>query len=123
MPLPPRYAARDKNKLTQLGITHIVNVAAGKFQVDTGANFYRGMPLEYYGIEADDNPFFDLSVYFLPVARYIQSALIIPQGQLLGKALGWRWGAGRVWGYLLFQEHGWWGPSATSHLMGLTTTI
>ena len=100
---PSRYAARDKNKLTQLGITHIVNVAAGKFQVDTGAKFYHGMPLEYYGIEADDNPFFDLSVYFLPVARYIRSALSIPQGQLLGKALGWRWGAGRIWGYLLFQ--------------------
>nr|XP_058909132.1 dual specificity protein phosphatase 13 isoform X3 [Kogia breviceps] len=77
------YAARDKNKLTQLGITHIVNVAAGKFQVDTGAKFYRGMPLEYYGIEADDNPFFDLSVHFLPVARYIRNALSIPQGRVL----------------------------------------
>lgn len=49
------------------------------------------MPLEYYGIEADDNPFFDLSVYFLPVARYIRTALNIPQGELLWKALGWRW--------------------------------
>ncbi|KAF3827655.1 hypothetical protein GH733_000890 [Mirounga leonina] len=77
------YAARDKSKLTQLGITHVVNVAAGKFQVDTGARFYRGMPLEYYGIEADDNPFFDLSVYFLPVARYIQTALSVPQGRVL----------------------------------------
>ncbi|XP_019809496.2 dual specificity protein phosphatase 13A isoform X4 [Bos indicus] len=77
------YAARDKKKLTQLGITHVVNVAAGKFQVDTGAKFYRGMPLEYYGIEADDNPFFDLSVYFLPVARYIRSALSVPQGRVL----------------------------------------
>uniref|UniRef100_A0A8C6DIM3 Dual specificity protein phosphatase 13B n=1 Tax=Moschus moschiferus TaxID=68415 RepID=A0A8C6DIM3_MOSMO len=77
------YVARDKNKLTQLGITHVVNVAAGKFQVDTGAKFYRGMPLEYYGIEADDNPFFDLSVYFLPVARYIRSALSVPQGRVL----------------------------------------
>ncbi|KAM7226843.1 hypothetical protein CapIbe_021918 [Capra ibex] len=77
------YAARDKNKLTQLGITHVVNVAAGKFQVDTGAKFYRGMPLEYYGIEADDSPFFDLSVYFLPVARYIRSALSVPQGRVL----------------------------------------
>nr|XP_039334359.1 dual specificity protein phosphatase 13 isoform X2 [Saimiri boliviensis boliviensis] len=74
------YAARDKSKLTQLGITHIVNAAAGKFQVDTGAKFYRGMSLEYYGIEADDNPFFDLSVYFLPVARYIRAALSLPQG-------------------------------------------
>ncbi|CAI9177678.1 unnamed protein product [Rangifer tarandus platyrhynchus] len=77
------YAARDKNKLTQLGITHVVNVAAGQFQVDTGAKFYRGMPLEYYGIEADDTPFFDLSVYFLPVARYIRSALSVPQGRVL----------------------------------------
>ncbi|XP_006159611.1 dual specificity protein phosphatase 13 isoform X2 [Tupaia chinensis] len=77
------YAARDKGKLIQLGITHIVNAAAGKFQVDTGAKFYRGMTLDYYGIEADDNPFFDLSVYFLPVARYIRAALSVPQGRVL----------------------------------------
>ncbi|XP_038165907.1 dual specificity protein phosphatase 13 [Arvicola amphibius] len=77
------YAARDKNRLIQLGITHVVNVAAGKFQVDTGAKFYRGTPLEYYGIEADDNPFFDLSVYFLPVARYIRDALNTPRNRVL----------------------------------------
>nr|XP_034353971.1 dual specificity protein phosphatase 13 isoform X6 [Arvicanthis niloticus] len=78
-----RYAARDKSRLIQLGITHVVNVAAGKFQVDTGAKFYRGTPLEYYGIEADDNPFFDLSVYFLPVARYIRDALNTPRSRVL----------------------------------------
>ncbi|XP_048195057.1 dual specificity protein phosphatase 13 isoform X1 [Perognathus longimembris pacificus] len=77
------YAARDKNRLVQLGITHIVNVAAGKFQVDTGAKFYRGLPLEYYGIEADDNPFFDLSVYFLPAAQHIRTALSSPRGRVL----------------------------------------
>uniref|UniRef100_A0A8C3YV57 Dual specificity phosphatase 13B n=1 Tax=Catagonus wagneri TaxID=51154 RepID=A0A8C3YV57_9CETA len=77
------YAARDKTKLAQLGITHIVNVAAGKFQVDTGAEFYRNMSLEYYGIEADDTPSFDLSVYFLPVARYIRIALSVPRGRVL----------------------------------------
>uniref|UniRef100_A0A8C8TIC0 Dual specificity phosphatase 13B n=2 Tax=Peromyscus maniculatus bairdii TaxID=230844 RepID=A0A8C8TIC0_PERMB len=77
------YAARDKSRLIQLGITHVVNVAAGKFQVDTGAKFYRGTPLEYYGIEADDNPFFDLSVYFLPVARYIREALNSPRSRVL----------------------------------------
>lgn len=74
-----------------------MNVAAGKFQVDTGAKFYRGMPLEYYGIEADDNPFFDLSVYFLPVARYIRTALSVPQGELLAKALGWGLGVCVGW--------------------------
>lgn len=96
-----RYAARDKSRLIQLGITHVVNMAAGKFQVDTGAKFYRGTPLEYYGVEADDNPFFDLSVYFLPVARYIRDALDIPRSKLLGKGLGW--GSGWDEG-LLFQE-------------------
>lgn len=77
------YVARDKGKLAQLGITHVVNVAAGKFQVDTGAKFYRGMALEYYGIEAEDSPFYDLSVHFLPVARYIQAALSAPHGRVL----------------------------------------
>lgn len=88
-----RYAARDKNHLIQLGITHVVNVAAGKFQVDTGAKFYRGTPLEYYGIEADDNPFFDLSVYFLPVARYVRDALNTPRSEPLGTGFG-RLGSG-----------------------------
>ncbi|KAM6186712.1 dual specificity protein phosphatase 13A isoform 1-T1 [Rhynchocyon petersi] len=100
------YAARDKSKLTQLGITHIVNAAAGKFQVNTGAKFYRGMPLEYYGIEADDNPFFDLSVYFLPVARYIRAALSAPQGRVLVHcAMGVSRSATLVLAFLMLYEN------------------
>ncbi|XP_010605670.1 dual specificity protein phosphatase 13 isoform X1 [Fukomys damarensis] len=77
------YAARDKSRLMQMGITHVVNAAAGRYQVDTGAKFYQGLPLEYYGIEADDNPYFDISIYFLPVARYIRVALSTPRGRVL----------------------------------------
>ncbi|XP_078201661.1 dual specificity protein phosphatase 13B isoform X3 [Callithrix jacchus] len=100
------YAARDKSKLTQLGITHIVNAAAGKFQVDTGAKFYLGMSLEYYGIEADDNPFFDLSVYFLPVARYIRAALSLPKGRVLVHcAMGVSRSATLVLAFLMIYEN------------------
>ncbi|EHB17500.1 Dual specificity protein phosphatase 13, partial [Heterocephalus glaber] len=77
------YAARDRSRLMQMGITHVVNAAAGRFQVDTGAKFYHGLPLEYYGVEADDNPNFDISIYFLPVARYIRAALSVPRGRVL----------------------------------------
>ncbi|XP_021115308.1 dual specificity protein phosphatase 13 isoform X3 [Heterocephalus glaber] len=80
---PHRYAARDRSRLMQMGITHVVNAAAGRFQVDTGAKFYHGLPLEYYGVEADDNPNFDISIYFLPVARYIRAALSVPRGRVL----------------------------------------
>lgn len=101
----------------QLRITHIVNAAAGKFQVDTGAKFYRGMPLEYYGIEADDNPFFDLSVYFLPVARYIRTALNAPQGGLLGKPWGLE-GHGGLWDHVIFSStEGWGALQQSSHPM------
>ncbi|XP_013372523.1 PREDICTED: dual specificity protein phosphatase 13 isoform B isoform X3 [Chinchilla lanigera] len=77
------YAARDKSRLMQMGVTHVVNAAAGRFQVDTGAKFYHGLPLDYYGVEADDNPYFDISIYFLPVARYIRAALSAPRGRVL----------------------------------------
>ncbi|KAF7466022.1 Hypothetical predicted protein [Marmota monax] len=100
------YAARDKSQLIQMGITHVVNVAAGKFQVDTGAKFYHGMPLEYYGIEADDNPFFDLSVYFLPVAQYIRTALNTPRGRVLVHcAMGVSRSATLVLAFLMIYEN------------------
>uniref|UniRef100_A0A8D2H6M0 Protein-serine/threonine phosphatase n=1 Tax=Urocitellus parryii TaxID=9999 RepID=A0A8D2H6M0_UROPR len=103
---PLRYAARDKSQLIQMGITHVVNVAAGKFQVDTGAKFYHGMPLEYYGIEADDNPFFDLSVYFLPVAQYIRTALNTPRGRVLVHcAMGVSRSATLVLAFLMIYEN------------------
>ncbi|XP_074856125.1 dual specificity protein phosphatase 13B-like [Carettochelys insculpta] len=77
------YIARDKEQLRRMGITHIVNAAAGRFHINTGEKFYRELPVDYYGIEADDDPNFDLSIYFSQAARYIRAALNSPRGRVL----------------------------------------
>ncbi|KFP65823.1 Dual specificity phosphatase DUPD1, partial [Cariama cristata] len=63
-----------------MGISHVVNAAAGRFHIDTGPKFYKDLPVDYYGVEAEDDPNFDLSIYFYPVARYIRAALNSPRG-------------------------------------------
>lgn len=63
-----------------MGISHVVDAAAGRFHIDTGPKFYKDLSVDYYGVEAEDNPNFDLSIYFYPVARYIRAALNSPRG-------------------------------------------
>lgn len=75
-----RYVARDKAQLSRVGISHVVNAAAGRFHINTGPKFYKDLPVDYYGVEAEDNPNFDLSIYFYPVAQYIRAALNSPRG-------------------------------------------
>ncbi|XP_053168738.1 dual specificity protein phosphatase 13-like isoform X3 [Hemicordylus capensis] len=77
------YIARDIEQLRRMGITHIVNAAAGRFHINTGAKFYKDLPVDYYGVEADDDPKFDLSIYFHPAAKYIRAALNSPRGKVL----------------------------------------
>ncbi|KAF1583752.1 UNVERIFIED_CONTAM: Dual specificity protein phosphatase 13 isoform B, partial [Eudyptes robustus] len=77
------YIACDKAQLSRMGISHVVNAAAGRFHIDTGPKFYEDLPVDYYGVEAEDNPNFDLSIYFYPVARYIRAALNSPRGKVL----------------------------------------
>ncbi|NWU96560.1 DS13B phosphatase, partial [Upupa epops] len=77
------YVACDKAQLSRMGITHIVDAVAGRFRIDTGHKFYSDLSVDYYGIEAEDNPSFNLSIYFYPVAQYIRAALNSPRGKVL----------------------------------------
>ncbi|XP_005988315.1 dual specificity protein phosphatase 13B [Latimeria chalumnae] len=76
------YTARDKGVLHDLGITHIVNAASGRFHVNTGATFYSNMQIDYYGVEADDDPTFDMSPYFHPVSKFMRAGLSSPRGRV-----------------------------------------
>ncbi|XP_057682867.1 dual specificity protein phosphatase 13-like [Corythoichthys intestinalis] len=69
-----RSVANDRYLLWKLGITHVVNAAHGRKYCEGSHQFY-GSSVEYYGVPADDSPSFDLSPYFLPCSKYIDSAL------------------------------------------------
>uniref|UniRef100_A0A3B4ZRF4 Uncharacterized LOC103369021 n=1 Tax=Stegastes partitus TaxID=144197 RepID=A0A3B4ZRF4_9TELE len=67
--------ARDKPTLSSLGVTHILNAAAGRHRINTGQQFYSDLQVEYYGVEAADHPEFDLQPFFSSAAQFIDGAL------------------------------------------------
>uniref|UniRef100_A0A8C9MGR9 Dual specificity protein phosphatase n=1 Tax=Serinus canaria TaxID=9135 RepID=A0A8C9MGR9_SERCA len=105
------YVARDKAQLSCLGISHVVNAAAGRFRINTGPKFYNDLPVDYYGIEAEDNPNLGLSIHFYPVAQYIREALNSPR-VLVHCAMGISLSATLVLAFSMICEG-----------MSLTTTI
>ncbi|XP_030630720.1 dual specificity phosphatase DUPD1-like [Chanos chanos] len=76
--------ARDRYSLKKMGVTHVLNAAEGeRNSVDTGAEYYSGMDIEYYGIVAEDIPTFNLSQFFFPAAEFIDSVLSNTDNKLL----------------------------------------
>lgn len=74
-PLCNRKTALDRYSLEKAGFTHILNAAHGRWNVDTGPEYYSDMAIEYYGVEADDLPTFNLSQFFYSAANFINEAL------------------------------------------------
>ncbi|KAK9960222.1 hypothetical protein ABG768_010297 [Culter alburnus] len=80
--------ARDRKRMKELGITHILNAAAMKKKlrillgirwekdikdtVDTGASYYRGTKIRYCGLPTTKTS--DISKYFMPAAKFIHEA-------------------------------------------------
>ncbi|XP_022356043.1 dual specificity phosphatase DUPD1 [Enhydra lutris kenyoni] len=75
--------ALDRYGLQKAGFTHVLNAAHGRWNVDTGPDYYRDMAIEYHGVEADDLPTFDLSVFFYPAAAFINTALSLDHSKIL----------------------------------------
>ncbi|XP_072484204.1 dual specificity protein phosphatase 13B-like [Notamacropus eugenii] len=77
------WAARNLTMLQNQGITHILNAAHGGLGVSTGSSYYCHLPVTYHGIQAFDDPAFDLSVFFHEAANFIQGALETSEGKVL----------------------------------------
>ncbi|XP_067828669.1 dual specificity phosphatase 29-like [Heptranchias perlo] len=98
--------ALDRYTIEKMGFTHILNAAHGRWNVDTGSEYYRDMPIDYYGVEAEDLPRFDLSEFFYPAAQYIDRALSTPESKLLVHcAMGRSRSASLVLAYLMIYKN------------------
>ncbi|KAL7856466.1 hypothetical protein SRHO_G00153650 [Serrasalmus rhombeus] len=100
------YAAKDKQLLKGLKITHVLNAAHGKYNVNTGASYYRDTNISYHGVEAFDMPSFDLSPFFYSAAKFIKDALSIPGGKVFVHcAMGLSRSSTLVLAYLMIHEN------------------
>ncbi|KAM4607757.1 dual specificity phosphatase 29-like [Polymixia lowei] len=98
--------ALERSGLKDMGITHILNAAEGKWNnVLTGADYYTGTEIQYYGVEADDTPTFNISQYFYSAAQFIHSALSQPQNKVLVHCvMGRSRSASLVLAYLMVEQ-------------------
>uniref|UniRef100_A0A8C2AIR8 Dual specificity protein phosphatase n=1 Tax=Cyprinus carpio TaxID=7962 RepID=A0A8C2AIR8_CYPCA len=74
--------ARDRDKLKEMGITHILNAAKDLLgTVNTGSRYYRGLHITYCGLPSSYRHCFDISKYFMPAAQFIDKALRNPMSK------------------------------------------
>ncbi|NXG23253.1 DS13B phosphatase, partial [Grallaria varia] len=100
------WAARSKTTLQSLSITHILNAADGPYSINTGAKYYEDLQIEYYGVEAFDDPSFDLSIFFYDAANFIGKALNSSGGKVFVHcAMGVSRSATLVLAFLMIHEN------------------
>ncbi|NWU62430.1 DS13B phosphatase, partial [Pterocles burchelli] len=100
------WAARSKTTLQSLNITHILNAADGPYSINTGAKYYEDLQIEYYGVEAFDDPAFDLSIFFYDAANFIGKALNTSGGKVFVHcAMGVSRSASLVLAFLMIHEN------------------
>ncbi|XP_073681593.1 uncharacterized protein [Garra rufa] len=91
--------AKDRTKLKEMGITHILNAAAVKKKlrvmmgmpkekdlkgkINTGAKYYRGMNIKYCGLPTTHKEGLKMGMCFLPAAKFINKALRNPENKVL----------------------------------------
>uniref|UniRef100_A0A6J0TXS0 Dual specificity protein phosphatase n=1 Tax=Pogona vitticeps TaxID=103695 RepID=A0A6J0TXS0_9SAUR len=100
------WAARSKTILQSLGITHILNAADGPYNINTGARYYRDLPIEYYGVQAFDDNAFNISIFFHDAANFMRKALNSEGGKIFVHcAMGLSRSATLVLAYLMIHEN------------------
>jgi hypothetical protein len=70
-------AAKHKQFLRRIGITHILNTAEGDEleMVNTSKHYYRNMNIKYMGVQLQDLPVTNVSAHFAETADFIEDGV------------------------------------------------
>jgi hypothetical protein len=70
-------AAKNKQFLGKIGITHILNTAEGDEirLVDTSKDYYRDTNIKYMGVQLQDRPETNISAHFAETADFIEDGV------------------------------------------------
>lgn len=70
-------AAKNKQYLKRIGITHVLNTAEGnRFgMVNTSKAYYRDTNIKYMGVQLIDLPMANISVHFEETADFIENGV------------------------------------------------
>lgn len=99
-------AAKNKEYLRGIGITHVLNAAEGLHigQVDTNATYYKGTPIVYLGLPLMDLPESQISTHFNEAASFIEGALQSRGKVLVHCVMGMSRSATIVIAYLMLRK-------------------
>ena len=65
--------AKDLEKLKLERITQVLNLAVDT--VETNIDYYKALKIKFYGIDAEDDPDFDLKQFFQETSDIIEKAI------------------------------------------------
>ncbi|KAK8743254.1 hypothetical protein OTU49_001329 [Cherax quadricarinatus] len=100
-------AAKNKDYLKMIGITHVLNAAQGnKFAtVDTDAEFYKDVGIKYMGIKLLDIPSANIAQFFDNSSQFIDDALSSGGKVLVHCFMGISRSATIAASYLMLKKH------------------
>jgi hypothetical protein len=99
-------AAKNKQYLRRIGITHILNTAEGnKFgMVNTSKDYYRDTNIKYMGVQLLDLPVTNISAHFAETADFIENGVKSGGKVLVHCVMGMSRSSTCVLSYLMIKE-------------------
>ncbi|XP_071453480.1 dual specificity protein phosphatase 13B-like [Hetaerina americana] len=97
-------AARNKAYLRRLEVSHVVNCAEGRGEVDTGEEFYKDAGMSYFGLSLQDSSSADLECHLGATSEFIDHALLSGGRVMVNCVMGMSRSCAVVLGFLMLRR-------------------